>query len=516
MPDYPIVRRLLDMPRDWESRTAFSAAAGTLSFAALRSDMLGFAGWLVREAGVEPGDRVAICLPKSLETVRATYGALAAGAAYVALQYRGPPARLRAIIASIGPRLLLTTPEMSGQLAAEGGPAALPPILHVEAADDGQGLGPLLRAAQPLSDTVAIAPDDLAAILFTSGSTGEPKGVMRSQRNLVQHVDSLARSEALGPQDMCPSNVALHYTSPIPFFPVACGCRVHLLTDQDVMFPEIIVEALESERATTMLSPATTLRLMIERGDLGKRNLASMRRVSSYGEPLSLDLLRAIMAGFPEARVASIYGSTEAPATARFEAPRPLPKGLQSVPLGRFYDHYVGRICDEDGFEVPSGETGEICVIGPLVSPGYWKDPDLTAGRRLRGLPDSYRTGDLAYAAPDGMLHFAGRKDRQVKLRGHRFDLGEIEAALKRHPAVREAIAFATPGADGETAIVAVVEAAPQIDLELALKEICANRLPRFAWPERISVRADLPRLPNGKIDRRRMVKDIERGESDS
>ena len=404
MPDYPIVRRLLDMPRDWESRTAFSAAAGTLGFAALRSDMLGFAGWLVREAGVEPGDRVAICLPKSLETVRTIYGTLAAGAAYVALQFRGPPARLRAIIASTGPRLLLTTPEMSRQLAAEDRPAALPPILHVEAAEGGQGLGALLRSARPLADTVAVEPDGLAAIVFTSGSTGEPKGVMRSQRNMVQHVDSFVRIDELGPQDMCPSNNALHYISPILFFPAACGCRAHLLTDQDAMFSEIVAETLERERATTLISVATSLRLMIERGDLGRRNFGSMRLVSSYGEPLSADLLRAVAAAFPQARVTSIYGATEAPVMARFEAPRPLPETMPSVPLGRILDHYAGRICDEAGREVAPGEIGEVCVIGPLVSPGYWKDPELTASRRLRGLPDSYRTGDLAYAAPDGML----------------------------------------------------------------------------------------------------------------
>jgi clorobiocin biosynthesis protein CloN4 len=516
MSDYPIVRRLLVMPADWASRTAFSAAAGRLAFAALRADMLAFAGWLVREAGVRPGDRVAICLPRSLEMVRATYGVLAAGAAYVGLQFRGPPARLGAILASIEPRLLLTTAEMSAQLAADGGPARLPPTLAVEEEEGGRGLDSLLRGARPLDRVVPVRPEDLAAVIFTSGSTGEPKGVMRSQRNLAQHVLAQVRDDGVGPDDMRPANSALHYSPPTLFYPAASGCRVHLLTDEDVMFPEIVSEILEREHATSWRATATALRLAVERGDLGRRRLESLRLVSSYGEPLSVDLLRKLVAAFPRARVVSTYGSTEAPSVARFEAPRPLPEALQSVPLGRVADHYALQLCDEAGSEVAPGEVGEICVSGPSVSPGYWRDPELSRSRQVRGRPGSYRTGDLAFAARDGMLHFAGRRDRQIKLRGHRFDLGEIEAALKSYPAVREAVALAVPGDGGETAIHAVVEAPSQAGLLLALRGICAERLPRYAWPERVSVRDELPRLANGKIDCQTLRKDIQGGRSES
>jgi acyl-coenzyme A synthetase/AMP-(fatty) acid ligase len=182
-----------------------------------------------------------------------------------------------------------------------------------------------------------------------------------------------------------------------------------------------------------------------------------------------------------------------------------LPADLQTVPLGRFHDHYVGLICDEDGLEVPPGEVGEICVTGPMISVGYWKDPELTASRRLNGLPDSYRTGDLAFATPDGMLHFAGRRDHQVKLRGHRFDLGEIEAALRQHPKVRDVAAIILRGPDGETEILAAVETEHRNGLEAELKQLCADRLPRFAWPVRLRFLSDLPRLATGKVDRAKL-----------
>jgi acyl-CoA synthetase (AMP-forming)/AMP-acid ligase II len=154
---------------------------------------------------------------------------------------------------------------------------------------------------------------------------------------------------------------------------------------------------------------------------------------------------------------------------------------------------------------VPAGEAGEICAAGPTVALGYWGDPALTAAKRLPGRPEFHRTGDLGRIGPAGELVFIGRRDHMVKLRGNRFDLGEIEAALKRHPAVREAIAFAATGAGGETEIVVAVEAEPQAALPQALRQICAERLPRFAWPARFSLRAELPRLTSGKIDRQRL-----------
>jgi acyl-CoA synthetase (AMP-forming)/AMP-acid ligase II len=211
------------------------------------------------------------------------------------------------------------------------------------------------------------------------------------------------------------------------------------------------------------------------------------------------------MAAFPNARITSTYGSTEAPNIARFDAPRPLPTDMRSVPLGTVEDGYEVRLCDEAGAEVPPGDTGEICAIGPSVAVGYWKDPELTAARRLRGRADSFRTGDLGFFAPDGALRFAGRTDHMVKLRGHRFDLGEVEAALQRHPAVREAIVFATSASAGAGELLAVVQAEPDATLGEQLMQICADRLPRFAWPSRITVLAELPRLFNGKVDRPRL-----------
>lgn len=505
MSDYPIVRPLVTMPREWEQRTAFSTGAGALSFAALRETMLGLAGWFVREAGVRSGDRVAFCLPKGLEAVQTIYGILAAGGAYVGLQFDGPPARLGAIIAAIEPRVLVTTPEMSRKLAADGGMARMPPVLQVETATNGRGLETVLRSAVPLHSTQPVAPDDLAAIVFTSGSTGVPKGVMRSHRSMVVNGRWHVGVEGMGTRDVRLGNSMLHYIAQNLFFPAQSGCRNHLLSDQEVMFPELVAEIMERERATLWASTATALRLLIEQGDLGRRDLDSLRIVRSHGEVLSVDVLRAAMAAFPQATISSTYGLTEAPNITSFDAPRPLPADMRAVPLGPTQPEYALRLCDEAGNDVAAGEVGEICAIGPCVTLGYWNDPALTAAKRLNGRADSYRTGDLAYYGADGTLQFVGRKDHIVKLRGHRFDLGEIEAALRQHATVRDAAAVVVPRGGGQSEILAAVEAASTGDLEGQLRQICAERLPRFAWPTRIRVLAELPRLPNGKPDRQKL-----------
>jgi len=506
MRDHLLVPRMLAIPRDWDDRIAFDTPTASLSFGRLRDRMLRVAGWLVREAGVRPGDRIAICLPKTLEMVAALYGALAAGATVVPLQFEGPPARLGAILAAIDAKLLLATPAMVERIEREGGLARLPATLPIEETVDGSALDAFVRAAPPLDPLPAPGPEDLALLFFTSGSTGEPKGVMIPHRALASNVTWHVAYDGIDPTDVRLGNIPLHYISPYFFYPPLAGCRVRLLGDHEVMFPEVVAEALARERATIWTSAVTALRHLIERGGVERLDLTSLRSVRLYGEPMPVELLRAASDVFPRARIQNTYGATECPDITAYEAPRPVPDGMESVPIGERQPSYRVLILDEAGRELPQGEVGEICAAGPTVALGYWNDPALTATKRFPNRPGFHRTGDLGRIGPGGELLLIGRGDHMVKLRGNRFDLGEIEAALKRHSAVREAIAVAEAGPDGEAEIAAIVEAAPHAVLEPALRQLCADRLPRYAWPVRLAIRAELPRLSSGKIDRRRSV----------
>jgi L-proline---[L-prolyl-carrier protein] ligase len=503
MNDHPIVKRLLDLPPKWRGREIFRSTAGKLTYDELRTGMLRVAGWLSGEQGIRPGDRVAVCLPRGLVAVQAIYGVLASGAAYVPIQFGGPPARIKAMLQSVQPRLLLTTAEMAGRLAADAGPAVPCPIRCVAAEAGPRALEPLLRSVKASSAMADARADDLAVIFFTSGSTAEPKGVMWSHRTMVAAVDWLAHCRQYKAEDRLIGHVGLHYSASMDiFYPLACGCSSFLLTDREAMFPAQVARTIAADRTTVWLSSATMLRLLIESGELEKLDMESLRHVESIGEKPAMAPLRRAMAALPRARFVNCYGATEAFDMAHFIVPRPLPDDMAELPIGRPLGNYQVSLRKADGTEAAAGEIGEICVKGPSVAMGYWGDPGLTAARRIDGEVDSYRTGDLGFLGPDGQFHLVGRQDHLVKLRGHRFDLGEIEAAIKTHPDVRDAAAFAMPTPDGDREIWAVTLVAGGRDLGAELRLACAKRLPVFARPASIMQLQQFPLLSTGKIDR--------------
>jgi amino acid adenylation domain-containing protein len=512
-----ILQRLMRLAAEAPDRPIYRSEAGRLDRAGLRGAMLRIAGWLRTAGGIAAGDRVAVCLPKSLETVQAIYGILAAGAVYVPLPFQGPPERLGAMLAAIRPRLLLTDAEVAGRIDLEplGDPRPT-----VRPLNPGDGIDALLPAAgvPPLEAPLPVRPDDLAAVFFTSGSTGEPKGVMWSHRGMAAATAALPRWGAMTEADRLISLGGLHYAAAADiFYPLHAGCSLYLASEREAMFALRIAEVLERERTTIWSATATALRLLVEGGDLAGRDLGALRRVEMYGEPMQIPVLRRAMAALPQAAFFNLYAASEAFDMVEYAVPRPLPEGLAALPLGRpspTYDLVLRG--EDDGEAAPSeidgigevGEVGEICVRGEACLLGYWGDPAMTQARRLDGSAGSFRSGDLAFRGPDGLLHLVGRRDNMVKLRGHRFHLGEIEAVLRSHEEVREAVAFLC-GAPGEEEARAVVLAGTDRALTGELAELCSRRLPGFARPAAIIIAARFPQLASGKVDRlalRRLV----------
>ena len=267
-------------------------------------------------------------------------------------------------------------------------------------------------------------------------------------------------------------NAGLHYVGALDlFFPAATGCSAYLLSDNEAMFSDRIVGLMEENRTTIWKSTATALRLLAEGGHLEGRNLSALRRVEFVGEPIAIRVLRRAMAALPHVSFVQRFGATEAYRITQFLVPRPLPENLTTLPLGQPNKSYHLFLRGEGGKPAGCDERGEICVIGEPVMLGYWKDPALTASRRLDGRADSFCTGDFATLGEDGLLHWAGREDQIVKLRGHRVDLGEIEAVLRSHDGVLDCVALVFTGDDGEPDIRAFLLAdktrAPEADLKL-------------------------------------------------
>jgi amino acid adenylation domain-containing protein len=499
-----IAQQLFDIPLEWHDRVFYRTGEGSLTYAEVKAQMLVAAGWLRQGHGIAAGHRVAICLPKSLETVCLLYGVLAAGACFVPLQFNGPPDRLLKQLARLEPHLLITTPMMARKLGADSEAASLPPTVCIEATGDGRGLDAPAHGIAPLPQPVPVDPEDLAAIHFTSGSTGEPKGIMLSFGGMAGTVAALAAGDAITGSDRMIGLIPLQYAASLQiFYPLLGGCCIRLMTDEEAIFPDLVAAALRQERVSLWLTTATALRLLVEVESLEGSELDAMRLVRFFGERMPMPALRKAMRIMPKAAFENVYGASEAFSIMIYRVPRPLLEDLDMLPLGRPTGIYEQSLCDAEGRPVPEGEVGEICVVGDIVMMGYWREPELTVASRFHGISGSFRTGDRARLGKDGNYHFAGRADQQTKLRGHRFDLGEVEAVVKAHPLVRDAVAIVPEEELSREGITLVVAAREQDGLAAQLKSLCIKRLPVFARPASIIVLDRFPQLPSGKIDRK-------------
>ncbi len=487
---------MLAFPPDWADRPALISSHAERTFAQARGNVLRFCRLLRERYGIGPGTRVSLCLPKSLEAFELIWGILAAGAAYVPAQFQGPAARINAILRSTEPGLLVTTAAMAGRLVDDDGWPDIP-VCYLDPAEGGRDISPLSGIA-PDSAPIPVDPDALAAVYFTSGSTGDPKGVMLSQASIRAGLNLIIRDDAMTAGDRLLSHTSVHYAAYDLFLPFAVGCRTFLLSDREALLPAALAGALERHRLTVWRSSVTGLRLALESGELAGRDLAALRLLGIFGERLPMATLRQLRTLLPAARIAINYGATEAYRIASIDAPRDVTQDPTSLPLGEVRPEYAFSLRNEDDKETEDGEVGEICVEGPPVLLGYWNDQSLTAARQLSGRPHSWRSGDFGYRGADGLLRLVGRRDQMVKIRGHRFDLGEAEAVLRSQPGVRDAFAVYLE----KSGIHAAVLAHPGEVSAAALLHACAIRLPVFARPSRFVFLEKFPALPTGKIDR--------------
>jgi amino acid adenylation domain-containing protein len=361
---------------------------------------------------------------------------------------------------------------------------------------------------------VWIIDQDLAYIMYTSGSTGHPKGMMHTHLGSNSYARWGALHVGLRPTDRVASHAPLHFDLSIfDFFSTAqSGATVVLVPEPVTKFPATWTRYIERERISVVFTVPFTLIEMLERGVLDQRDLSSLRWILFGGEPFPPKHLRALMRLLPAARFTNVYGPAEAPSCTCYDVP-PLEDGHEEpIPIGRMSVNSAGLILDEDDRECGIGEPGELCVRSSTLTRGYWNRPDLNEGAFFRRdsfgpFPEVfYRTGDLVVRHEDGLLRFLGRKDRMVKTRGHRVELDEVEAALCSHPAVSEAAAYVVPDGRGSQIILATV--AMHSGRSEAAAEIVRHartRLPGYAVPQDLVVATDLPRTTSGKIDRRKL-----------
>jgi L-proline---[L-prolyl-carrier protein] ligase len=470
---------------------------------------------LLRGHGVHPGDRVGLFLDKSMQALVGVYGILKAGGIYVPLDPQAPLARAAYIARNADLRVLVTGKEkMSswGGLVSHQTPVETLVALNTsqeELADSVKELRVL--PAEALDDYPSSSPSvkrdssDLAYILYTSGSTGEPKGVMLSHRNALAFVDWAVAEIQVTASDRLSSHAPLHFDLSIfdLYAAAKAGAAVILVPPALSVFPFRLATFIRDTRISIWYSVPSALSMLVLRGRLDKVHLGALRTLLYAGEVFPTKYLFQLMKVLPGVRIYNLYGPTETNVCTWYELPPP-EECPDEIPIGRAIADVEVYVAAEDGRRVVQGEVGELYVRGPTVMQGYWGDPERTARSLIaepgEGWP-TYRTGDLVKEAPDGNHVFLGRRDSQIKSRGYRIELGEIEAALYSHPAVVECAVAAIPDQLVTNRIKAYVVARDELDAE-GLAKYCEARLPGYMVPETFDFRRELPKSSTGKIAR--------------
>jgi acyl-CoA ligase (AMP-forming) (exosortase A-associated) len=501
---------------------ALAYGARRCSYAQLAAQVSAVAALLLRER-LEPGARVAVYMEKRIDNVAAMFGAAAAGCVFVPVNPLLKPEQVAYILADCNVRLLATTAERLAQLAPV---LERCPDLRAVLLAEGDAV-PLSAALPVLAWPAEAAADltphrridtDVAAILYTSGSTGQPKGVVLSHRNMVAGAQSVAGYLGLRADDRLLAVLPLSFDYGLSQLTTAFlrGASVVLM---NYLFPKDIVAMVERERITGL---AAVPPLWIALARLAWPAGCLLRFITNSGGAMPVPTVQALRAALPDTQIFLMYGLTEA-FRSTYLPPAEVARRPDSI--GRAIPNAEILVVRPDGSPCDADEPGELVHRGALVALGYWNDPARTA-QRFRpapgqdpGLPVpelAVWSGDTVRRDADGYLYFIGRSDDMIKVSGYRISPTEIESVLHATGLVAEVAAFGIdhPQLGQAIGVIAVLVEESVVDGAALLAE-CKRRLPAYMVPARIDLRAGpLPRNPNGKIDRNLLRQTLQTNEA--
>lgn len=474
---------------------AVFASSGDLSYARLRDQALAVAAAL-RAAGITAGDTVAVMGPKTAEQIPALLGILSVGAAYLPIGIDQPRDRAERILESARVSLAVVC----------GGQRLSMPVPEVVLAD-------ILRDAPAGAEieSARIDPAGLAYVLFTSGSTGEPKGVEVTHDAAMNTVEFIARHFEIGPADRCLALSTLEGDISVMdiFVTLRTGGAIVVVDEAQRRDPDAWARLIDAHQVTVLHFMPGWLEMLVE---VGRGRLSSVRVVPTGGDWVRPEVVRRLRDEAPELRFAGLGGATETPVhNSIFEVTGPIPQDWTALPFGVPLPNNACRVVDDSGADCPDWVPGEYWVSGRGIARGYRGRPDLTAERFVeRDGRIWYRTGDLVRYWPDGTLEFVGRADHRVKISGYRVELGEIETALRRVPGVRTAVA-ALISLSGESDVLAAQVCADDAALTAeGIRRAIADLVPAHMIPRHIAVVERIGFTDAGKLDRRAVARELE------
>jgi amino acid adenylation domain-containing protein len=510
--DYPADTSIIALFEAQVERTpdavAFTCAGEALTYRELNTQANQLARYL-RQLGVGPEVMVGVCFERSFELIIALLSIFKAGGAYVPLDPDYPLDRLDYMLADSGAPVLLGTKHVLERFSST--PTHVVHLVPIDG--DTERVAIAAQALENLDDPATAAePGALAYVLYTSGSTGKPKGVALEHRQLLNRFAWMWKAYPFASEDVGCQKTSINFVDSLweIFGPLVHGVRSVVIPDRVLKDPALLLDELAAERVTRLWVVPSFLRTLLEAYPNLAQRLPDITFWAIGGEALSPELKDRFDACMPDRTLVNIYGASEFFDATFFDC-HATPAGMNTIPIGRPLANMQAYILDAHLQPTPIGVPGDLYIGGVGLARGYLNQPEITAERFIAApfsdKPQAriYRTGDRARWRSDGQLEYLGRTDHQVKLRGIRVELGEIEGVLAQHPAVRQSIATlreVSPGMQQLVAYVVLHEDAMLTPTARELRSFAENRLPAHMTPVMVVILPAFPLTPSGKLDR--------------
>jgi amino acid adenylation domain-containing protein len=488
----------------------------------------------LKDGGCQRGDRIGLLAPKSPVAIAAILGILKADCTFVPLDPQSPAPRQRKVIESAECKWILANGKVSALLDEVLDAGALPFPLSIGWLGPQKIEGAAFRAEFSAADIV-VCPDDPhvchnrhsdpAHILFTSGSTGAPKGVVITHANVIHFVDwarNYFRITAAS-RNSCHSPLHFDLSTFDIYGAFSAGAELHLVPPEANLLPHKLAEFIRRSELTQWFSVPSILNYMAKFGAVKLNDFPALRELIWCGEVFPTPALIYWMQRLPHVRFTNLYGPTEATiASSYYTIPDCPDDERQPIPIGTACPGEELLVLDGNLKQIPTGAVGDLYIRGAGLSPGYWQDPEKTRAAFLPNpysdepLDRIYKTGDLARIGEEGLVYYVGRADFQIKSRGYRIELGEIEAALNSITELRECAVVAVPlgGFEGSTICCAYASLPGEALTAVALRKELGRLLPTYMLPTQWLALESLPKNANGKIDRPKLVEEFKNHET--